>query len=55
MQRPTAYGLIWVSERRPYFRDWRGKQRYEWGRNSRDPARGIAGAGGLLAQPIEWR
>jgi hypothetical protein len=26
-----------------------------WGRDSRDPARGIAGAGGLLAQPIERR
>ena len=29
MDLPTAYGLIWVSERRPYFRDWRGKQLYQ--------------------------
>ena len=29
MHLPTAYGLIWVSEHRPYFRDWRRKQRYE--------------------------
>ena len=26
-----------------------------WGRDSRNPARDIAGTGGLLAQPIERR
>ena len=25
----TAYGLIWVSEHPPSFRDWRRNQRYE--------------------------
>ncbi len=29
MHLPTAYGLIWVGKHPPYFRDWRGKQRYE--------------------------
>ena len=28
MQLPTAYGLSWVSEHPPYFREWRGKQLY---------------------------
>ena len=29
MHLPTAYGLTWVSEHPPYFREWRGKQLYQ--------------------------